>query len=72
MKSSISDTMQLAKELLARFQGETISGSTAIDLEIAIADALSDIRFEAVFGPPDEYDDWLIAPGDGAQAIGQS
>lgn len=50
----MQDTMQIAKELVDKFRGVIIAGGAAIDLEIAIADALSDIRFETVFGPADE------------------
>lgn len=50
----MQDTQKIAKELLAKFRGQTICGDTEIELEIAIADALSDIRFEATFGPADE------------------
>jgi hypothetical protein len=51
---TMQDTQQLAKEIVARFAGCVIAGGASIELEIAIADALSDIRFETMFGPADE------------------
>lgn len=50
----MQDTQQIAKELVERFRGCVIAGTAAIELEIAIADVLSDIRFETVFGPAED------------------
>jgi hypothetical protein len=58
----MQDTTQLAKELVNQFRGVIITGDAAIQLEIAIADALSNIRFETVFGPAE---DAIIEKADG-------